>query len=182
MTRPSTQSSTPSTRTAAIVLGATLVTTGLVAGVYFCFAVAIMPGLAHVDDRTFIDFLQQVNKRIENPVFFSCFFGAPILGVISIVQTRRLGTAEAGRWIIAGVALAFVGMLITMGGNIPLNNKIDDAGDPAKVADPAKLREDVENTWIAWNMARTLFATAALATLTRAVHLFARADRTARAA
>ncbi|MEU0940685.1 anthrone oxygenase family protein [Embleya sp. NPDC005971] len=162
------------TRTAAVLLGATLLTTGLVAGVYFCFAVAIMPGLGHVDDRTFIDVLQQVNKRIENPVFFACFFGAPILGVISIVQTRKLGHTEANRWIIAGVALAFVGMLITIGGNIPLNNKLRDAGDPAKIADPAKLRDDVENAWIAWNTARTLAATAALATLTRATRLLPR--------
>ncbi|MFI6587589.1 DUF1772 domain-containing protein [Embleya sp. NPDC050493] len=166
------------TRTAAVLLGATLLTTGLVAGVYFCFAVAIMPGLADVDDRTFIDFLQHVNKRIENPVFFACFFGAPILGVISIVRTRKLGHTEANRWIIAGVALAFLGMLITMGGNIPLNNKIEDAGNPAEIADPAKLRDDVENAWIAWNIARTLAATAALATLTRAVHILARTTRT----
>ncbi|MYS80310.1 DUF1772 domain-containing protein [Embleya scabrispora] len=166
------------TRTAAVLLGATLLTTGLVAGVYFAFAVAIMPGLGHVDDRTFIDVLQQVNKRIENPVFFACFFGAPILGVISIVRTRKLGLTEANRWIIAGVVLAFVGMLITMGGNIPLNNKLKDAGDPARITDPAKLREDVENTWIAWNIARTLAATAALATLTRAVHILSRTTRT----
>ncbi|MFI6985738.1 DUF1772 domain-containing protein [Embleya sp. NPDC050154] len=169
---------TPATRTAAILLGATLVTTGLVAGVYFCFAVAIMPGLGRVDARTFVDVLQQVNKRIENPVFFACFFGAPILGVITIVRARKLGLTEANRWIIAGVVLAFVGMLITIGGNIPLNNKIKDAGDPARIADPEKLRDDVENAWIAWNIARTLAATAALAALTRAVHLLARTTRT----
>ncbi|MGC0423267.1 DUF1772 domain-containing protein [Embleya sp. AB8] len=159
------------------VLGATLVTTSLVAGVYFCFAVAIMPGLAHVDDRTFIDVLQQVNKRIENPVFFACFFGAPILGIIAIVKSRGLSRPDLTRWIIAGVALAFLGLLITIAGNIPLNNKLKDAGDPTKIADPAKLRNDVENTWIAWNIARTLAATAATAALARALILFGRTSR-----
>ncbi|WP_406285664.1 DUF1772 domain-containing protein [Embleya sp. NBC_00896] len=178
MTHPSaTPSTTGSSRVPGILLGATLVTTGLVAGVYYCFAVAIMPGLAQVDDRTFVDVLQQVNEKIENPFFFASFFGAPILGAISIHQHRKLGHKDATRWIIAGVALSVLGMLVTIGGNIPLNNKLADAGDPAKIADPAALRESVENTWNAWNITRTLAGTAALAALTRAAILHGRATR-----
>jgi uncharacterized membrane protein len=168
---------TRSNRAPGLVLGATMVTTGLVAGVYFCFSVAIMLGLAHVDDRTFIDVLQQVNERIENPAFFACFFGAPILGATAIHQHRKLGYPEATRWIVAGVVLGLIGMFVTMGGNIPLNNKLADAGDPAGIGDPAALRDSVENTWNAWNAARTVAATAAVAALGRALVLHGRATR-----
>jgi len=163
-------------RTAGPLLGATLLTTGLVAGVYFCFTCAIMLALADVDDRTFVEVLQRINERIENPLFFAAFFGALLLGAVAVYRHHRLGDARVTRWIAVGVALYLVGMFITMGGNIPLNNRLADAGDPSAIPDPAGLRADIEDTWNAWNAARTAATTAALAALARATFLYGRAD------
>jgi uncharacterized membrane protein len=156
------------------LLIAATVATGLIAGVYYCFTCAIMPALAGADDRTFIDVLQRVNVKIENPVFFASFLGAFLLPLAALVTARRRrGTVDAAvlRWTLAALALYTVGALTTMGFNIPLNNELKDAGDPAKIADPAKVREDFENAWIAWNIVRTVVSTLAIGCLARALLL-----------
>ena len=58
-----------------------------------------------------------------------------------------------------------ISLLIAAAVNVPLNNRLAAAGDPAKIADPAAVRERFEQAWVTWNIARTLAATAALACL-----------------
>src|SRR4051812_9813929 len=55
------------------------VVAGLQAGTFFTWSTGVMPGLARVDDRTFIDAMQQMNVAIVNPVFIATFLGAPVL-------------------------------------------------------------------------------------------------------
>lgn len=71
------------------VLGAAVVAMGLVAGLFYGFAVGVRPGLANADDRTLIDTMQQIDEAIENPVFFLTFLGAPVLAWVAwnIVRT-----------------------------------------------------------------------------------------------
>lgn len=66
-------------------------------------------------------------------------------------------------------ALAF---LFTVAVNIPLNNRLADAGNPATIADPAAVRQRFEDTWVAWNVVRALLSTLALACLARALLLY----------
>jgi len=61
-----------------------------------------------------------------------------------------------------------LGLLITAGLNIPLNNQLD------KAHDVASARHDFENPWIAWNIVRTLVTTAAFACLVRVPFLRSR--------
>ncbi len=61
-----------------VLLAAALVA-GLQAGTYFTWATGVMPGLAKVDDRTFVHAMQQMNIAIVNPVFIATFLGAPLL-------------------------------------------------------------------------------------------------------
>ena len=61
-----------------VLLVAALVA-GLQAGTYFTWATGVMPGLAKVDDRTFVHAMQQMNIAIVNPVFIATFLGAPLL-------------------------------------------------------------------------------------------------------
>jgi uncharacterized membrane protein len=72
---------------------------------------------------------------------------------------------------------------VTLGINIPLNDEIDRAGDPDRIADLAHVRNQFEGPWVAANIVRTLFSTAAVAALARALLLHGRstADRKARA-
>jgi uncharacterized membrane protein len=151
---------------AALLASATVVT-GLIAGVYYAFACAVMLGLGASGDRTFIEAMQNINTKIENPVFFLSFFGALVLpawALRTFWSDRRLRL-----WIGAALGLYAIGLLTTMGINIPLNNDLAAAGNPAKIADPAAVRAHFEDTWNTWNIARALLSTAAAACLARAM-------------
>ena len=58
-----------------ILLAASLAC-GLQAGTHYTWACGVMPGLARVDDRTFVDAVQKLNIAIVNPVFLLSFLGA----------------------------------------------------------------------------------------------------------
>ena len=64
----------PSQKKQLILLLAT-VTTGLIAGLFYTFSVAINPGLSALSDANYIAAMNSINKVIENPVFFFSFFG-----------------------------------------------------------------------------------------------------------
>ncbi|MET8446971.1 anthrone oxygenase family protein [Streptomyces sp. NPDC005209] len=167
-----TRNSTTGRRTTAgPVLGAATLAMGLIAGVFYIFACAVMPALHRSGDRVFIEAMQNINDVIQNPVFFLGFMGALLLTAVSAWQLR--GTA-GGRWVWAALAAYLLVFLITVAFNIPLNNDLADAGNPAKIADPAAVRDHFENTWVAWNVARAVLSTVALGCLGRALVLYGR--------
>jgi uncharacterized membrane protein len=160
--------------TAGLVLGLAMIATGLSAGLLYAYACSVLPGLAHTSDRTFIDAMQQINKAIQNPVFFATFFGALTLTAVAAAQQRRLGPGATTRWAVTALALYALALLVTVVANVPLNDHLAAAGDPARIADPAAVRNHFQAPWTAWNVARTALATAALGCLGRALVLHGR--------
>ncbi|MFD9224446.1 DUF1772 domain-containing protein [Streptomyces sp. NPDC060064] len=150
------------------VLGAATVANGLVAGVWYAYATSVMPALARSDDRIYIEVMQNINEVIQNPAFFAGFFGALILAAVAAWQQRR---SPARRWAVAALVLYAAVLLVTTAVNIPLNDGLAAAGDPARIADPAAVRESFEDPWVAWNVVRLVLSTAALACLWRATAL-----------
>jgi Domain of unknown function (DUF1772) len=61
--------------------------------------------------------------------------------------------------------------------NEPLNQDLVDAGDPSRIADPAGVRDDFEDPWVAWHIVRTVLSIAALGCLAYALLLHGRAER-----
>jgi uncharacterized membrane protein len=143
-------------RGAALV--AATVTMGLITGLLYGFACAVMPGLAKLDDRTFVITFQRINVAIVNAWFLLSFLGALVFAVLAAVL--HLGT-NALPWILAALVLYLVAVGITVRANIPLNNQLAAAGE----ADHAAARQRFEAPWVRWNVARTLAATAALGCL-----------------
>ncbi|MEV0119565.1 anthrone oxygenase family protein [Streptomyces sp. NPDC050844] len=159
---------------AGIVLGAAIVTMGLIAGTFYIFSCGVMPGLGRSDDRVFIEVMQNMNDAFNNPVFFASFMGALLFTAVSAWQLR--GTS-AFRWVLAALVFYLVAFAVTSVVNVPLNDELADAGDPAKIADPAAVREKFEDAWLAWNVVRTLVSTVAIGLLARALVLFGRDGR-----
>jgi uncharacterized membrane protein len=164
-------------RSADVVLGAAVVAMGLVAGLYFFSAVAVMPALTAADDRTLVDAMQQMIDKIENPAFFLAFLGAPALAVAALVQARSSGQPKIAGWIIAALALYTVMVVITFAVNIPLNDDLEQAGDPAQIENIAEVRDDFVTPWVAWDIVRTVVTIAAFGALTWALVLRARLAR-----
>ena len=155
-------------RGARAVLGAATVTMGLVAGVWYAYAMSVMPALARSDDRVYIEVMQNIDEVIQNPVFFAGFVGALVLSAVAAWQQRR---TPLRHWVLAALVLYAAAFLSTMVVNVPLNDDLAAAGDPARIPDPAAVRETFEDPWVAWNIVRGVLNTAALICLWRATAL-----------
>ena len=140
------------------------VVAGLQAGTYFTWATGVMPGLARVDDRTFVDTVQQMNIAIVNPVFIATFLGAPVLAGAAAV----VAGPQARPWAIAATALAVGTLVISFAGNIPHNDALDHAGNVDRIKDLHAVRTDFEGLWVRLNVGRVLTSTGALACLAMA--------------
>ena len=149
-----------------VVLIAATLTTGLAAGVFTLYWHTIMPGLRRTDDRTFVGAFQAIDRAIINPWFMACFFGALVLtGIAGILL---LGRADAHRlpWIIAAFVLYAIVVVLTMVVNVPLNDALKAAGDPDRISDLARVRQNFQEArWVASNRIRAIVSTAAFGCL-----------------
>ncbi|WP_237536702.1 anthrone oxygenase family protein [Streptomyces sp. SID5785] len=150
-----------------LLLGAATVAMGLIAGTFYIFGCAVMPALARSGDRTYIEVMQNINDVIQNPVFFLSFVGALVLTGVAAWRVRS--RAGVRRWVWAALALYVLAFALTGVLHIPLNDALAAAGPPARIADPAKVRADFEDPWVAWNVVRAVLCTLACACLTRAL-------------
>ncbi|GAA2897515.1 DUF1772 domain-containing protein [Streptosporangium fragile] len=154
----------------ATLLAATI-TTGLMAGLFYAYACSVMPGLRRTDDRTFVGTMQSINVAILNGWFAVCFVGAlPATGAAAGLHLHREGRA-ALPWTVAAFVLYAATLAVTAAVNVPLNNALDAAGEPGRVADLAAVRESFEARWVRWNLVRTVTSVAAFACLVRALLL-----------
>ena len=133
------------------VLLAATVAAGLQAGTYYTWACGVMPGLAKVDDQSFVSSMNHVNVAIVNPVFMLTFLGTPALAAAAVA----VSPSGARGWAVAGLVLALGTVAITAAANVPLNDALAAGGS----------RGDFETAWVRWNVLRTLTSTGALAAL-----------------
>jgi len=147
---------------------AATVTTGLMAGMFFAFSFSVMPGLARVDDRTFVVAMQHVNDATNESASFGLTFSAALvlLGAAAVVH-YRLGLRTATWWILAALALYVIAVGITMAVHVPLNETLDAAGIPSQ-AELGSVRSDFEDPWNSAHIMRTITGTLALACLSLA--------------
>ena len=137
---------------------------GLAAGLFYTFQVAVMPGLARTDDRTFVDAMRWINVKILNVWFALSFGGALVLALLSTVLF--IGKDGFG-WIVAGLVLYFAVIVVTGTRNVPMNNALLAAAE--RDGDPAETRRAFEKPWVRWNLARTWLSLAAFTCLVLAV-------------
>jgi len=144
-----------------ISLYAALVTTGLMAGVYLAFSIAVLPGLARADDDTFVSSMRGMNAAILNPVFGLVFGGPLVFGIVAVAT--RLPDGDDISSIGAALGLYIATLLITGGINVPLNNRLDST-EP-----PQAARALFERSWVRWNVVRTVLCTLSFVELAVAI-------------
>jgi uncharacterized membrane protein len=140
--------------------------TGLTAGTFLIYGNAQMPGLRNTDDRTFVGAFQSIDRAINNPWFVGGgFLGALILAIAGALMHLGEPWRPVLPWIIAAAVLHLVVVVITVAVNVPLNDAIKAAGDPA-VIDVAAAREAFQEAkWVAWNWVRVALDVGAFAAL-----------------
>lgn len=130
--------------------------TGLVAGIFVAFTIAVMPALHSADARTFVIVMQRINVSIVNPLFLLLFLGSPVILGIGAFLTEQ---AQGRRWALVAAGLSVLALAVTFAINVPLNDRLAAAGS----ADPVSARDKFEHAWNFANVARTILMTGSFA-------------------
>lgn len=146
----------------ALTLALATLTTGLVAGVYYAYAVSVNLGLAEQPDASYVATMNAINERIENPLFFLSFFGAGLFPLVALAAHYR--RSRSGRfWLIALACVLYMGgsFLLTVVVNVPMNEELARVASDASADALARARAEYEDPWDYWNGVRTVFSTLA---------------------
>ena len=131
--------------------------TGLSAGLCFTWSNAITPGIGRLDDYGYLSAFQQMNRSILNPMFIIVFFGPFFLGLINLYLYKNAPSTIIW-FLILAIAIYFLGvLLVTIFGNVPLNETIDKTDFGKASSEGLKqLREQFEDKWNRLHLIRTI--------------------------
>lgn len=160
-----------------LTLALATLTTGLIAGVYYAYAVSVNLGLAAQPDASYVSTMNAINERIENPVFFLSFFGAALFSLAALAAHYSRRPRSAHFWLIALACLLYVGgsFLLSVFVNVPLNEELAGVAADASAGELTRARSAYEGPWNYWNGVRAVFST--LAFLVLVVACLLREDR-----
>ena len=146
------------------MLSVATVTNGLLAGAFFVFSCAVVPGLRRVDDHTFMRAFQTINRAILNGWFLSIFITAPITGVACAAFSVWWNAPFPPALICTAAGGSLLTFIITAAKNVPLNTQLNRAtcGNPEEIR---AARQAFERSWGRWNFVRTLASVVALGCL-----------------
>ena len=143
-----------------IVTTTAMLGSALVGGVFFAFSSFVMKALARSPYSEGIGAMQSINVVVINPSFLGAFMGTAILS-LGVGGLAVIGWSHpSAAYFLGGAILYFAGtFLVTMVGNVPLNNRLAavSAADPAA----AELWQHYLARWTMWNHVRTAAAMAA---------------------
>jgi uncharacterized membrane protein len=162
-----------------LTLGLATLATGLVAGVFYAYAVSVNLGLAAQPDASYIATMQAINARIQNPLFFASFFGAVLFLLATLAA--HIPRPRSGRFRLVALACALYivgGFLLTAFVNVPMNEELARVAANAAPDELAGARAAYEGPWNFWNGVRTVFSSMAFLALIGACLL--REDRSGR--
>lgn len=138
--------------------------TALVAGLFFSYSFSVIPGLGKLHDKEYIAAMQSINREIQNPFFFSVFFGAfftlPLASCIYFLAKQK---QIAILILAATVVYSFGVMAITIFGNVPLNVTLENFIIEGKSSEQINFtRMNFEPQWNQLNLMRTFCSTLSL--------------------
>jgi Predicted integral membrane protein len=147
-----------------IVMGLTLFLTALITGLFYSWTVSAGPGLHRLNDASYLQSMQHVNRAILNPAFFASFMGTVIMLPVCTFVVYRQGSTVAFWLTLAAALLYIIGTFgVTVVRNVPLNNMLDQFEIPGAGAEELRsLRMKFEAPWNRWNVVRTVAGMASL--------------------
>lgn len=134
--------------------------TGISAGLCFTWSNAVSPGIGKLNNLGFLQSFQQMNRTIINPAFIVVFFGPFLINLLNLYLFKS--TSNTLVWLLAvATIIYFIGVvLITILGNVPLNEMLDKTDLSTANMDQLKsLREHFEVKWNRLHLIRTLAST-----------------------
>ncbi|MEV6245574.1 anthrone oxygenase family protein [Streptomyces sp. NPDC051742] len=154
---------------ASLLLALAVGCTGLYAGFMLIFQTGIMPALARLTDAEFVTAMRRINEYVPKGVFLTVFLGVVALPAAAFFVPVD-GRTDTQKWLVlAGLVCAVLNHLVTIGGNVPLNNAL--AASEAPGDDPASVRAAFEKRWNGFHRVRTALIIVAFGLLTAAAVL-----------
>jgi uncharacterized membrane protein len=137
-----------------------LLGSALIGGVFFAFSSFVMKALARVPSPEGIAAMQSINVVVINPAFLGAFMGTAVLS-LGVVGLALLRWSHPSALFFVGGAVFYVAgtFLVTMLGNVPLNNRLAAVSATAPAA--RGLWDHYLDRWTMWNHVRTAAAMAA---------------------
>ncbi|WCL52914.1 DUF1772 domain-containing protein [Gimibacter soli] len=145
----------------AVILFA-LVASGIMAGVYYAFSVFVMRALDALEAPAGMLAMQSINRVILKTSFLPLFFTSSVAAAgLAVVAALDLSAPGAVALLLASI-IYFAGMfLVTVVGNVPLNNALE--ATPGASPEAEQTWRHYRQRWTAWNHVRTLSCIIALA-------------------
>jgi uncharacterized membrane protein len=137
-----------------LLIVVTAMACAMVGGVFFTFSSFVMQGLAHASHPHGMRAMQGINVTALTPVFMTALFGTAVACVVVAVLAVVNWQAGSIYLITGSVAYVIGSIVVTIAGNVPLNNALM-AADPQTAAGTAVWRTYLR-TWTAWNHVRTV--------------------------
>lgn len=138
-----------------IVVAASVVACGLVAGVFTTFSDFVMKSLAASAPASGIEAMQIINRKVYKTVFMVLLLGMSVLSPLLIGYAYFTFSGAASAWIIAGASLYLAGVfLVTVVFNVPMNKRLDLLGHAGP--DAASYWKIYVPVWSFWNTVRAL--------------------------
>ncbi|MGX1882592.1 anthrone oxygenase family protein [Streptomyces sp. NPDC055287] len=166
---------------ATLLIALAIVATGLYAGFMLIFLTGIMPALGRLTDEQFVAAMRRINEEVPRGVFVSVMLASVAFpaAALAVPGDDRSGT----QWVLlgAGLVLVVLNHVVTVAGNIPLNNALAAseqtgteqtgtgkarAGQPGagqSAAADREARAAFETRWNRLHLVRTLLVTAGFA-------------------
>jgi uncharacterized membrane protein len=143
----------------ALTLALATLTTGLIAGVFYAYAVSVNLGLAAQPDPLYVAAMQAINERIQNPTFFASFFGAALFLLTALAAHYRR-PRSVRFWLVALACALYIGggFLLTVFVNVPMNEELARVAAGGSAGELARARAGYEGPWDFWNGVRTVFS------------------------
>lgn len=140
-----------------IVIAALVLLTGLSTGLCFTWSNAVTSGIERLDTLSYLSAFQEMNRTILNPTFFIVFFGPFFLSIINLYVFRNSPSSILWLLITASALYFFGVVLVTIFGNVPLNEILDKTNLMSSTSEDLKeLRETFESKWNRFHLIRTV--------------------------
>jgi uncharacterized membrane protein len=114
------------TRAWDVLAAATVVGSGLFAGVFFAFSSFVMSGLERLPDPAGAAAMRSMNVTAERPPLMLALSAVSVLCVAMLVRALTTWSQPGAAWLLIGAALTLIGALgVTAVINVPLNNRLN---------------------------------------------------------
>lgn len=130
----------------------------LIGGVFFAFSAFVMPALRRLPAAQGIGAMQSINRLAVTAPLMLALFGTAVLSGIAVAWAIRFWGQVPAPWLLAGGLAYLAAVVITIAGNVPLNDALADL-DPAAAGASAQWAGFVSH-WTVWNHLRGAAAVA----------------------